>query len=103
MLDFVTIERIAAKAARAQVSDAGLERILVSPAIDSDGRDALRITLVLKPEAVRALSGDGALDLLVRVQQELANCEEERFPIVEYATEAELKEEQDQCEAGHEE
>jgi hypothetical protein len=93
MLDFLTIEKIATRAAKAQVADAGLERIVVAPAVDSDGRDALRITLVLKPEAVRALSGDAALDLLVSVQQELARRDEERFPIVEYATEAELQEE----------
>jgi hypothetical protein len=92
MLDFVTIEKIAAKAARAQVAESGLERVLVSPAIDSDGKDALRITLVLKPEAVKALSGDAALDLLVDVQRELSNRNEERFPIVEYATEQELLE-----------
>ena len=90
MLDFVTIERIATKAAMAQVPGTGLERVLINSAVDSDGNDALRITLVLKPEAVDSLTGDGALDLLLAVQQELSRQNEERFPIVDFATEAEL-------------
>mgnify|MGYP003385677069 CR=1 FL=1 len=90
MLDFVTIERIATKAAMAQVPGTGLERVLINSVVDSDGNDALRITLVLKPEAVDSLTGDGALDLLLAVQQELSRQNEERFPIVDFATEAEL-------------
>ena len=97
MLDFVTIEKIAAKAARAQVADHGLERVVAQPTTDSEGREALRITLVLRPEAVEALSGDTALDLLVSLQRELQSQGEERLAIVEYATEAEMREEEDEA------
>jgi hypothetical protein len=95
MLDFATIAKIAAKTARSKVIDAGFERAMVAPAIDSDGNDALRITLVLKPEAVKALSGDDAIGLLVEFRRELDRQHEQRFPILEYATEAELLEDLD--------
>ncbi|MEA3011406.1 MAG: hypothetical protein QOJ91_3098 [Sphingomonadales bacterium] len=95
LLDFVTIEKIAAKAAETQVANPGLERVVAKPTTDSEGRDALRITLVLRPEAVEALSGDAALDLLVTLQNDLQSEGEERLAIVEYATETEMKEEEE--------
>jgi hypothetical protein len=91
MLDTQRIAEIAREVARTQVAEAVLERIVMEPAIDSEGREALRIILVLKPKAVQKLTGDQALDVLVGVQQKLEAEGEERFPIVEYATEQELK------------
>jgi hypothetical protein len=95
MLDFVTIEKIAQKAAAHQVASPGLERVVAKPTTDSEGREALRITVVLRPEAVEALSGDAALDLLVALQRELQSKGEERLAIVEYATEEEMTEEEE--------
>lgn len=89
MLDSQAITQIARKVASAQVA-AGLERVVTEPATDSEGNEALRITLVLKPDAAKKLTGDEALDLLVAIQQKLRAAGEERFPIVEYATEQEL-------------
>jgi len=76
--------------ARTRVAEANLERIVTEPATDSEGKEALRIILVLKPGAAKILTGDQALDLLVGIQQKLQAEGEERFPIVEYATEQEL-------------
>lgn len=90
MLEFATIEAIAKRVAKGQVADAGLERVVTEPMTDSQGKDALRITVVLTPQAAQALSGDGALDLLVELQNALQREGEERFPIIEYATEQEL-------------
>jgi hypothetical protein len=92
MLDFVTIEKITAKAARAKVPANDVERVLVEPTVDSGGQDALRITLVLRPEAVKTWTGDDALDVLVAIQHALLAQQEERLAIVHYATEAELNE-----------
>jgi hypothetical protein len=94
MLDYRTIETIAGRVATQRVAEAGLERTLAEPATDSEGRDALRITLVLKPNAVEKLTGDAAIDLLVELQRALAQEGEERFPIIEYATEQELAEDE---------
>ena len=91
MLETARIAEIAGEAARALLAPPDLERVLTQPSTDSEGGEALRITLVLKPEAVRALSGDTALNLLVDIQQKLSRAGEERLPIVDYATEQELE------------
>lgn len=92
MLHDTRISQIASEAALVSVADADLERVLTEPTLDSDGREAVRITLVLTPKAVKSLTGDEALDILVKIQQSLFREGEERFPIVEYATETELGE-----------
>lgn len=103
MLDYRTIEKIADRVAKQKVAKAGLERIVAVSVTDSEGNDALRITLVLKPKAVEALTGDTAIDLLVELQRALAEEGEERFPIIEYATEQELAEDESEEEPEPEE
>lgn len=93
MLDAGRINEISERAVRAHVGKSDLERILTQPATDSEGNAALRITLVLKQAAVQAFTGEEALNLLVEIQQSLHAAGEERFPIVEYATEEELADE----------
>lgn len=58
-------------------------------AIDSWGREALKITVVIAPDAVPRLA-ENALDALVSLQKRLREMREDRTPIIEYATEAEL-------------
>jgi hypothetical protein len=65
-------------------------RVDYEPTTDSLGQDALRITLVLTPNAIKRLAGGGVLDALVRLQDRLHEMREYRTPIIEYATEAEL-------------
>lgn len=96
MLDFVTINAIADRVARQQVTKGGLERVVTQPITDSEGNEALRITFVLQPQAIETLNGDAALDLLVDLQNALQEEGEERLPIVEYATEQELEPEEDE-------
>lgn len=67
-------------------------RVLYEPAIDSQGRDALRITVVIAPGAVKTLANGPVLDVLVNLHERMREMQDERVPIVEYATEAELKE-----------
>ena len=85
----LTIARDVATAnlTRSRVSD-----VVMEPTIDSEGREALRITIVIKPGAADKINGDDALDTLVQIQDRLREAGEERFPIVEYATEEELAE-----------
>ena len=90
MLSTSRIEQIAADAARKQVAAGGLERVLAEPATDSDGKEAVRITLVVTPKTATSLTGDQALDLLIEVQNRIQEAGDERFPIIEYATEQEL-------------
>ena len=90
MTDIRTLIETAESAVRARLREDGMERILVEPATDSEGADALRITVVLTAAKARQLTGDQALDLLVEVQQAFRDKGEVRLPIIEYATEQEL-------------
>jgi hypothetical protein len=67
-------------------------RVEHAPTTDSQGRDALRVTVVIAPDAVRKLAKGAVLDALVRLRERLSEMRDDRIPIVEYATEAELLE-----------
>jgi hypothetical protein len=75
-----------------QLPEGYVERVIISDAIDNAGTDALLITFVLTPEGVAALTGDQAIDLLVDIQRDFESRGDQRFPIVGYATQAELDE-----------
>ena len=65
-------------------------RVEVNPTTDSQGNDALKITVVLTPGATDRLEGDTVLDTLVKVHKQFHEMGDERTPIMEYATELEL-------------
>lgn len=90
MLHDPHLTRIVEDVVKAGIAMPGLERVLAEPTIDSEGKEALRITVILRPDLAETLTGDVALDLLVSLQSALRHEGEERFPIIEYSTEAEL-------------
>jgi hypothetical protein len=75
------------------VAELGAENVVraeYEPTTDSQGRDALKVTVVIAPGATKRLKGQSALSALVGVQKRLREMGEDRTPIIEYATEAEL-------------
>ena len=90
MLDREKIDQIVREVATANLAAQNVQAVQNELATDSEGRDALRITIVLAPDAITKLKGDAVLDTLVEIQDRLREAGEERFPIVEYATEYEL-------------
>lgn len=72
-----------------------LDDVVTEAMTSSDGDAALRITLVLTPESVDAISGDDALKLLVAIRDGLLREGDDRLPIVEYATADDLNGEDD--------
>lgn len=60
------------------------------PTTDSQGRDALKITVVIAPGATKTLKGGATLDAIVELQKRLHIMQDDRTPIIHYATEAEL-------------
>lgn len=90
MLDEKRIREIAQEVATANLTTANVSSVSSSAAIDSEGHDALRITIVIKPGSASKIKGDATLDTLVGIQERLRAEGEERFPIVEYATKKEL-------------
>ena len=90
MLDNKRIRQIAEQVATANLSSANFTSIRSSTTTDSEGHEALRITIIIKPGAEAKIKGDAALDTLVQIQDRLRKEGEERLPIVEYATKEEL-------------
>lgn len=85
------IDSIVTEAARRTLGAKAVERAFSEPTVDSVGKDALRVTIVLKPKSVESIDGDSALDTLVKIQHDLEAQGEERRAIVGYATEDDLK------------
>jgi hypothetical protein len=79
---------------QALVTDLGAQNVIEvkhGAGVDSYGEDAIRITVVLAPDAIKRLAKkDAPLNALVRLRERLSQMGESRIPIVEYATEAEL-------------
>ncbi len=67
-------------------------RVFTEPGTDSEGKDAMRITIVITPEAVTRIKGDALLDNLLEIHNRLSEAGEDRTPMVGYATEEELAE-----------
>ena len=92
MLDFPEIGRIAATAAQAALGSENVVRAFAEPIIDPDGRDALRVTIVVSQDAEERIDGDALLQNLLQINKELRKAGEDRQSTVSYATEQELAE-----------
>ena len=79
----------------AELGAANVLRVECVPASDSYGRDALNVTVVIAPGAVKKLATRAPLNALVGLQERLDELGDERTPIIGYATEAELAEDGD--------
>ena len=90
MLDTEAITKIVHEIAAANLGSSTINHVLSEPAVESQGNDALRITIVITPGGASKLEGDALLDTLLQIQTTLSEKGEERFPIVEYATTEEL-------------
>lgn len=92
MLDTEKVSEIARQAATANLASDSVQSVFTESATDSEGREALRLRIVIKSAALQKLKGDAVLDTLVDIQHRLHEAGEDRFPIVEYITEDELAE-----------
>ncbi len=82
--------RLIRHALAAELGEDNIVRLDWEPTTDSQGREALKITVVIPPGATRKLRDGAVLDASVRLRERLREMGENRTPIVEYATEAEL-------------
>jgi hypothetical protein len=92
MLDDKRIAQIATEVATANLSRQNFTSITSGSDTDSTGQEALRITIVIPAGAEKRIQGNAALSTLVQMQERLREAGEDRFPIIEYATERELAE-----------
>jgi hypothetical protein len=91
MLDTDQIARIVTGAVEANAAPNSVRRVMTEPAATFDGEEAVRITIVLTPEAVDQLANGDPVDVLGRIWDGLHDAGDDRFPILQYATEAELE------------
>jgi len=78
------IGRIAKQVAIRHLPPDIIDDVTSRPTLDSEGHDAVLITITLKSKAATGLSGDDVLDTLVEIQSQLAKHGEDRLKIVEY-------------------
>ena len=90
MLDYPKINEVIEAVAKAKLGRKNVVRTFTEPWSDSDGKDALRITIVISEGAVDRLRGDKLGDNLLEIHNQLYQMQDARTPIVEYATEEEL-------------
>jgi hypothetical protein len=86
------VRNIATEVATANLTSQVISSVLAESTTDSVGHDALKITVVLTPNSSDHIQGKAALTTLAQIRSRLQAEGEERFPIIEYATEAELSE-----------
>lgn len=91
MLDTNEIAQIVTRAVEAHTTPNSVRRVMAEPTATFDGEDAVRITIVLTPEAVDQLAAGDPGDVFIRVWNALRAAGDDRFPILDYATEAELE------------
>jgi hypothetical protein len=90
MLDDAHIAEIARQVGREKLSPRWFQDVMVEPAVDSLGNDAVRLTMVIAPSAVKRVKGDDVIGLLVELRKRLDAAGEERVPLIGYATRDEL-------------
>ena len=72
MLHNARIAEIARDVGREKLSARWFENIIVEPAADSLGNDAVRLTMVIAPSAVKRLKGDDVIGLLMELRKRAA-------------------------------
>lgn len=82
--------RLVRQALAAKLGKDNVVRVDWQPTTDSQGDDALAITVVIAPGAVQRLKEGAALDALISLRARLGEMRDDRIPIVQYMTEAEL-------------
>lgn len=86
MLNAPELQKLARKIVKKRMPTVRLDDVVAENTTSSDGDPSLRITLVLTPETVDAITGEDALNLLVEINDGLRREGDERFASIEYAT-----------------
>ncbi len=96
MLNDPEIQKLMKQVASGLIPGQQLLEVRTEPSVDSEGKDALRITLVVSDEAATTLTGDQLASLLVDVHDCLLREGDERFPLIYYATQSDLNGNEDE-------
>jgi hypothetical protein len=91
MLTSEEVSQIVEAVASANLTPSVVRTVVTQPTTDSQGGDALRITIVIAPGVATSVPGNAVLDTLIMTQDRLREAGEHRLPIIEYAAEDELE------------
>jgi hypothetical protein len=90
MLDMETIKQFSTEIAKANFGPDNVVRVESEPTTDSTGKEALGLLIVIAPGVAENFTGDDVVDTLVQISARLQKAGDERLPIIGYATEEEL-------------
>jgi hypothetical protein len=91
MLSPEQISQIVSDVVAAKTSPSSVRAVSSEPATAFEDEEAVRITIVLTPDAVTQLAAGLAGDAVVQIMDRLRDAGEERFPLLQFATEQELE------------
>jgi len=89
-LDMEKVTQISTEVAKANFGGENVVRVESEPTADSQGEEALNLLIVMAPSVAESIEGEAVLNTLVQIVDRLQQAGDERFPIIEYATEEEL-------------
>lgn len=90
MLNTLEIDKVIAETAEIILGRGRVSDVQTRVTVDSLGRDALSVNIVLKRGVFAKVRDQGVLPLLSEIQRRLQAIGEDRLPIVDFVTEEEL-------------
>ncbi len=94
-IELSRVDEIVMRAASSAFRNKRVHRVFSEPSTDSDGEEALSVTVVLDDNVDGTKSGDAALKTILGIQQQLQAAGEDRLAIVSFAKEHELEDDAD--------
>ncbi|MBB5049330.1 hypothetical protein HNR60_004106 [Rhodopseudomonas rhenobacensis] len=92
MAESAEIERIARDVVNAHTVMNAVTSVISRPSVDWTDDPIIEINVVVRPEAETALlKGETPLNILTRISDQLIGLGEHRFPIIHYATTADME------------
>jgi hypothetical protein len=85
------IEQITRKIVDANTVTNAVVSVRSRPSVDWTGDPVIRISIVVRPEAEVSLTGETPLNILTSISDELMRLGDDRFPIIDYATTADME------------
>jgi hypothetical protein len=84
-MDKSHIELLAKNAATATLGSGSVSSVIMAPMIDSEGEEAMRLTIVMSPGFAVALDGSKVVETMALVHDSLERAGEKRFPFLDFA------------------
>jgi hypothetical protein len=91
MLDLKEAHKVIDKAATTILKKVGVRRVLTERRADSDGNEALAVTVVIKRGRIDKLSGELSTKALLKIWDALEDSGDDRIPLISFTPEEEME------------